>query len=76
MPGHLALGGKHLDYSAKLGLDSRIPAAPTGQEGMQALRGPSQAQDRQAQESADPSKVDVLSLPHLSLYLRKSPGIQ
>lgn len=35
-----------MDYSAKLGLDSRIPVAPTGQEGMQALRGEGLARRR------------------------------
>lgn len=48
------------------------PSSPNRAGRNAGTRGPSQARER-----ADPSKVDVLSLlPHLSLYLRKSPGIR
>lgn len=55
-----------------LGLESRIPEAPNRAGKNAGTRGPNQARER-----ANPSKVEVLSLlPHLSLYLRKSPGIR
>lgn len=67
-------GRQILGLVGKTGSGEQDPSSPNRAGRNAGTRGPSQAQDRHALSVQTPLRF--FPLPHLSLYLRKSPGIR